>query len=624
MDQVFKSLLATRKLPTPSSIALKIMSLSTSKTTSLNDLADIIEKDPALSGELLKYANSALFAGTDPVISIRKAVVRLGTDIVMGLALGFSLLSKNREGRCEHFDYGDFWSGSLAMAVAAEGLAELRNEFKPDELFVCGLLSRIGRLALASLYPGQYSEILAAKPSESDLLLQEKREFGITHREVSLELFKEWGLPKGYIEILALLQNQADKAPTVPQGLLHLLQLSRLIAMICMLELPLEEKIDAAEKLAEKYALSSEEFNTVFDRIVSRWQEWSILFQLPAQECSSYARIRSMGSTDLGESTEERKDTFCILAIDDDPLTLHSLKSLLAASDTIILTAENGEDGLRLALQHQPNLVITDWYMPDMNGIQLCTLLRRTESTRHLYIIMLTSNESDEALVQAFDAGADDYIVKPFTPKVLEARVRGGRRLIRYQGKMSRDRAMIQDYADKLTAVNKKFYTMAMTDMLTGLPNRRCAMERLQEMVSESQRYGNTVCCIMIDIDHFKQINDTYGHDCGDTVLQEIAVIFKRNSRTSDMISRIGGEEFLVINDRNSLTDSVVFAERLRQEVAKTEIRQAGETVRITISLGVAVMTPDISNGNSLIWMADRALYLAKKKGRNRVEIAAT
>jgi HD-like signal output (HDOD) protein len=124
MNQVFKDLLATRKMPTPSTIALEIMRLSTSENTSLNDIADIVEKDPALSGTLLKYANTVLFAATTPVASIRQAIVRLGTDVVMGLALGFSLLSKHREGRCEHFDYGGFWSGSLAMAMSALCLAE--------------------------------------------------------------------------------------------------------------------------------------------------------------------------------------------------------------------------------------------------------------------------------------------------------------------------------------------------------------------------------------------------------------------------------------------------------------------------------------------------------------------
>ena len=165
---------------------------------------------------------------------------------------------------------------------------------------------------------------------------------------------------------------------------------------------------------------------------------------------------------------------------------------------------------------------------------------------------------------------------------------------------------------------------MAMTDPLTGLPNRRYAMERLQEMMAESTGLESTLSCIMIDIDHFKQINDTYGHDCGDIVLKKISDIFKKKSRTSDMISRIGGEEFLVVSDRNSLHEAMVFAERLRQEIAEHEIVLIGRTIQITVSLGVAIMTPDMSEGNALIMLADRALYSAKENGRNRVEIAQT
>jgi two-component system, cell cycle response regulator len=623
-NQVFKKLLATRRLPTPSTIALEIMRLSASTTASLNDIADIVEKDPALSGKLLEYANASLFTTASPVASIRKAIVRLGTDIVMGLALGFSLLSKNKGGRCEHFDYGAFWSSSLAMAVAARGLAELRPGCDPDELFICGLLSQIGRLAMASLYPPKYSEILAAGLSDTELKLQENKEFGIDHAEVSMELFREWGLPKKYIEAIALLEHRTseDSVGGSELELLSLLRLSKLIARICMMEQPLKEKVAAVEEQAAKIAISPEEFNTLFDRIITCWQEWSYLFQIPARECSSFARIKSMGIGDPGPITTENQTGFCILAVDDDPLTLRILESLLAKSATTVLTAENGDDALRLALHYQPDLVITDWHMPKMSGIELCMTLRKTEFAKHLYIIMLTGNESDDELVQAFQAGADDYVVKPFNPKVLEARIRGGKRLIGYQEKMNQDRTVIQDYADKLSTANKKLHTMAMTDELTGLPNRRCAMERLEEMMAESKRFGNNISCIMIDIDHFKQINDTYGHNCGDVVLQKISIIFKTQSRAYDIISRIGGEEFLVISARNSQQESTIFAERLRQAVAQNEIAINDQTIRITISLGVAAMTPEMSEGNALILMADRALYRAKKNGRNRVEPA--
>jgi two-component system cell cycle response regulator len=622
MHQIFKKMLATRKLPTPSGIALEIMRLSTNENASLHDIADIVDKDPALSGKLLKYANTALFAATTPVVSVRKAIVRLGTDTVMGLALGFSLLSKNRKGRCEKFDYTGFWSQSLATAIAARSLAEILSGFEPDELFICGLLSRIGSLALASVYPQKYSEILERNLSDSELLFQESREFGIDHVDLTTELLEQWGIPEKYSKAWSLLKRQSPEDSEITGGLsdlINLLQLSGIIAKICMTSE--SEDIGAAEEMASQNAISPGNLSALLQRIVSRWQEWSILFEIPVRECAPSTLI---SSAEAGEpAAAEAREPFCILAVDDDPQTLTTLHELLANEATSILAAAGSDEALRLAIQHQPDLIIANWHMPDISGLDLCRMLRKTEFAKHLYIIILTASESDDELVQAFEAGADDYVGKPFVPKVLEARVRGGRRIIGYQEKMHNDRAIIQDYADQLTAVNKRFHTMAMTDSLTGLPNRRHAMERLQDMISESRRTGNVFSCIMIDIDHFKQINDTYGHDRGDMVLKEISAVFRRKSRTYDMISRFGGEEFLVVSELKSLEETLTFAERLRQQVAEYTIDLQGTAIRITISLGIAMMTPDTTESSSLIVAADRALYNAKRNGRNRVEVSS-
>ena len=622
MQQVFKNMLATRNLPTPSRIALEIMRLSSNKNIPLNDIDDIVDKDPALSGKLLQYANTALFASTGPVISIRKAIVRLGINVVMGLALGFSLLSKNRQGRCENFDYDRFWSGSLATAIAARGLAEIRTGFDPDELFVCGLLSQIGRLALASIYPQKYSTILEGKPSDSELLLQESGEFGIDHVELTVALFQEWGIPERYSEAWTLLKQYPpeDFWTTGLPDLINLLRLARMIAQICMTDTPSRKDVSATEALALQNAIAPVDMTALFGRTIACWQEWSILFEIPARECSPESLIAPMETAE--PLPGENREPFCILAIDDDPQTLQTLKNLLANNASSILIAENSDKALRLAIQYQPDLIIANWHMPDISGLEFCRMLRRTEFAKHLYIIILTASESDDELVQAFDAGADDYVGKPFIPKVLEARVRGGRRIIGHQEKMHRDRAIIQHYADQLTAVNKRFHTLAMTDSLTGLPNRRFAMERLQERISESKRSGSTFSCIMIDVDHFKQINDTHGHESGDLVLKEIAAVFKRKSRASDTISRFGGEEFMVISDLSSLDETLLFAERLRQQVADHEIIVQETTIRITISLGVAILPPDVTDGSSLILLADQALYNAKRNGRNRVEAA--
>jgi len=387
------------------------------------------------------------------------------------------------------------------------------------------------------------------------------------------------------------------------------------------MESPLSEQIAEAEELARKNNLTDDEFTSLFDKVISRWQEWSLLFQIPAQDCSSYAKIKSIGEDQ--KPAGENKESFCILIVDDDIMSLHALEVLLANSTDNILCAENGDDALRLAIQFQPDLVITDWQMPGMNGIELCKTLRKTEFAKHLYIIMLTANEDDDELVQAFEAGADDYVVKPFNPKVLKARIRGGKRLVKYQETMNRNQEIIHDYTHKLAAINKKLHTMAMTDALTGLPNRRSAMERLAEMQSECNRFGNPLSCIMIDIDNFKQINDTYGHESGDIVLRKISDFFIMKSRGYDIVCRIGGEEFLIVSNRNTLHEATVFAERLRKEVADYQIEVKGKLLQITISLGVAAVSPERPETESLLQLADDALYHAKRGGRNRVEVSS-
>jgi diguanylate cyclase (GGDEF)-like protein len=391
-----------------------------------------------------------------------------------------------------------------------------------------------------------------------------------------------------------------------------------------MLDLPLTRPFGYTEAMAERHGIPPGTFNDFFDQVVQAWQEWSYLFQVPSPSCPLYDQIKSMEGTSLEDLDRGKTDTMIlILAVDDDPLTLLNLSRILHNEKRQIVTAEDGEKALQIALDTLPQMVITDWRMPRLDGLELCTALRNTDATQHTYIIMLTGNEADDELVQAFDAGADDYVVKPFTPKVLEARIRSGERLIRYQRTINSDHEIIQKYASKLASANRKLQTMAMTDDLTGLPNRRSAMARMKDVVAESDRYGENLSCILIDIDYFKKVNDTYGHDIGDIVLKEVANVFSRNARSYDMISRMGGEEFLIISTRSDRYDTEQLAERLRVAVENHAIPLSnGKTISVTISLGLATWSEQYADGSELIKDADKALYRAKRKGRNRAETA--
>jgi diguanylate cyclase (GGDEF)-like protein len=624
---IIRQLRESKRLPSPSRAALEIIHLCHSDTASLADVTRIIETDPALTGELLRYANSALLGSNPPLLSIHRAAQRLGLNNVVNLALSFSLLSKNRTEACRNFDYPRFWSRSLAQAVAARSIAEIQGKHDPDELFVCGLLAHIGELALASVFPDEYSDLLGLLEMERDragLTARENEVFGYDHNTVTAELLLDWGIPEEYAQAAGLherygMETISDRPVAELTGLLFL---ARRIADICLLELPQTGTLVPVEDLAEKFSITPDKFSPFFDQIVSRWQECSHLFRIPTRQCPLYHQIKDFGSThQTGEIKDLADNELKILVADDDPLTLLNLKRFLAAPHRTIIFANDGEEALQMAIEQQPQMVITDWRMPRLNGLELCKVLRRTSITQHIYIIMLTGCEDDDELVQAFDAGADDYVVKPFTPKVLEARIRSGERLIRYQKTVSRDRELIHRYAASLATANRKLLTMAMTDALTDLPNRRSAMERINDAVAEAGRFNEKLSCIMIDLDHFKEINDHYGHDSGDQVLKEVAAIFAARIRSYDMVSRTGGEEFLVICSRSDQAEARQLAERLRTAVESHDfVLKDGTSITVTISLGVATWSPACINSDGLIKAADQALYKAKLGGRNRVE----
>ncbi len=614
--KLFNTLRANVKMPTPSRVALEIMRLCYSDDSSLQDIAQVVETDPALSAELIKFANSPLITTSAPVASVRRAAVTIGMKGIVNLALGFSLLSQNRNGNCPGFDYPRFWAKSLAQAVAGRALAANEGIFDADEIFTCGLLSHVGELAFATAFSDQYAELLDRELSGSMLLAAEQIAFGLDHHELAAELFADWGIPKKYCLAVRFHEHyrpehfQDDETEKIAE----LLHLALLIANICMLETRQSDIYSRVEVLAEERGIPTDTFSSFFNSIVRSWQEWGNLFNLRSLQCPLYSQLKTGEADNAEEQQSGRKEAeTTVLAVDDDPLTLLNLTRMLDNGQRCLLTADDGEEALQIVLDKQPDMVITDWHMPRLSGLDLCRMLRRTSVTQHLYIIMLTGNEADDELVRAFDAGADDYVVKPFTPKVLEARIRSGERIIKYQRTIGADRELIQKYANKLAIANRRLQTMAMTDSLTELPNRRSAMARMKDVVAEAKRFNERLSCILIDIDKFKAINDSFGHHNGDIVLRDLAGVFRRQARAYDTVSRIGGEEFLIISLRTKQEDVLQLAERLRATVEAHEIRLSGDIrISLTISLGVATWSEDLADESELINAADKALYRAK------------
>ncbi len=291
--EVFAKLNQTQKLPTPSRVALEIMRLCRSETTSLADIAQIIQTDPSLSAELLKYANAAFLSTGIQVASIQKATVKLGMETVVRLALGFSLLSINKKGKCPAFDYDKFWSMALSQAISTKTIAALEKEFDPDELFICALLSHMGELALASLFPQQYAEIIADNPSPLVRETMEKDEFQINSSELTVELFLDWGLPAHYALAAGFHMDltYAELGAGKTRKIAELLNLAYRIAEICQHPHPEASQLLEIEQAAGKFAITSNAFGDIFDKIISQWQEWGEMFKIRTHLCMTYNEI---------------------------------------------------------------------------------------------------------------------------------------------------------------------------------------------------------------------------------------------------------------------------------------------------------------------------------------------
>ncbi len=318
-----------------------------------------------------------------------------------------------------------------------------------------------------------------------------------------------------------------------------------------------------------------------------------------------------------------------ILIVDDSPFQARLMAGMVASDHTTVLTASSGREALQIIGSEEPRIVITDWRMPEMDGLELCRTLREHEGVRFIYVILVTCNEDDETVVEAFEAGADDFMRKPLNKAELNARLHAADRIVRLESDLAKGaREVHRVNAEmalthrRLNKANDQLKRMATTDELTGLLNRREAMARMQEFWDAQERYDQVFSCIMLDIDHFKTFNDTHGHAAGDAVLKQTARLLRESTRKTDRVCRVGGEEFLILCPNVGIEGGGVCAEHVREGVEGHAFTFEDKTMEVTVSLGVAHRTDGIATTDELLKAADDALYASKHAGRNRVTVA--
>lgn len=619
-------------LPSPKGAALAVMRLTRRDDVSIAELARVVQTDPALVGRLIKAANSSQTGAHRPVAAVQDALVMLGIATVRSLALSFSLLSNHSGGQCPNFDYRRFWSHSLACAVAAQAIATQVRAAPAEEAFSVGLLSRVGELSLATVFPQEYGHLLGELGSGgvARQAVLEQDAFAMTHVELTAAMLHDWGLPEMFVGPVSA--HEAPEGTDFPPDsrqyrLTWTLALARQIADICLAPDPERRRmVPQLLLIGSRIPLDGETLTALCNRVTASWQEWAQLLHLDAHEVPPFEELASNPAPPPGMSAAGMPDAASasgplrVLIVDDDRSMRALLAAMLADAGYEVFEAGNGQEGLDTALQVMPQILITDWMMPEMDGVELTRLLRQTKLGRGVYILILTALDAEDKLVEAFDAGVDDFMNKPLKPRVLGARLRAGQRVVMLQQEIERDHEEIRRFAAELAVSNRRLHEAALTDVLTGLPNRRFAVERFQQEWQSSTRSKRPLSCMVIDVDNFKSINDTHGHGIGDRMLKQVAQAIKSGLRAEDVVCRTGGDEFTVICPETDFPAALLCAERVRKAVAAMCVTGGTQDcIGATVSIGLAVRDTGVPDVDALIHRADEGVYLAKQRGRNCV-----
>jgi diguanylate cyclase (GGDEF)-like protein len=488
------------RLPSPPSIAIRILEAAKKDNASYDELSKIIMSDPALAVKTLKAANSSFYGLSQRVDSLKKALSVLGLDAMKNIALSFVIANEMRGHTEGSFDFDFFWKRSVTAAVAAD-LAASSIENKNDDAFVTGLLQDIGIAIMYFCRKDDYLKVLDKKRlSESAVEVVEKEFFGFDHQELGFEVLKEWGLPENIYMPIRYHHNITD-CPGKYERSTDVVHISDKISSVYHGSHS-SDKITAINNvLGEKYKKSQGDIQTLIDLAAKNSIEMLSLFEIDPADMKPYSQILQEANEELGK--------------------------------------------LNLSFQQF---------------------------------------------------------------------------LIKY--KEERDRA--EALARSLKIANEKLSSLALLDGLTGLYNHMHFQEQLDREFERALRYKRPFSLLMLDLDHFKKINDSYGHRIGDLVLKKIAALIEENVRKNDIAARYGGEEFAIIAPETDLKGAAVLAERIRASLEKTEIPADSFTIKATISIGVATYVPGkkTATKSDLFDAADSALYESKRNGRNKLSMA--
>jgi len=623
----YVALKASGQLPSPKGLAFAIVRMLQRDDCRIDDIVKLIQSDPAIAGELLKFSNAATFGHSRPIISLSKAITTLGTFRVRVLILAFSVLHNHRDGNCPQFNYEQFWARSLATAISAQALAASAR-INAEENFTAGLLCGVGELALASVFPDRYGEIISMPGLDFHKRLEmEQDAFGNNHRELNATMLLEWGLPE--VVVTAIYHAEApDEAGFQDGSRTHGLALSLHVAL-AMAKICVADDGARWAMLPNLYAkaarlgITTGEMNSIADAITASWLEWGEKLKIQTREISSFADLLASSQPRdqayASASCSGQNDRNILLICAESAETSAMIRHLQQQGYGVKYTSSSAR-GFEWVMRDKPDLLIVEMSSPEIDGASFCNSLRSQSHGQSPHIIFVADKNYGGLLAQALGNGADDILLRPVTDFALEEKLHGAFKIIQLQNELIKERNELVSSAGEWAGANRRLTHVAMTDPLTQLSNRRHGMDTFSAEWAFARANNLPLACMMIDIDYFKSINDMHGHKAGDAVLIILAILLQTGARTEDLVFRFGGEEFCVICPGVSLETANEIAERIRRNVESQPFQLGKMDIELTVSIGVAMMLPKHTNEEDLIHDADAALYCAKNGGRNRVE----
>lgn len=630
--------------PLPKGAALALIRLTQREFVSLAVVAHAIKADPSFAVRVIRVANGVAGADQGPLVSLRDAVDVLGVPPVRSLAMGFSLLENYCAAGCPGFNGARFWAQSLARAVALQLIAATRADCPRPDAFSVGLLARVGELVLATLFPQPCGELLQRRAGrrETNPALAEQELMGTGAAALSASILLDYSLPEVYAEAVGTLGGVHAMAMPAEAGqpMVHkALLLADHIGDICVAaECEWRAMMPVLFDLGAGLSLAGPELIALCDRTAHEWREWGVSLGLetgpmPRFEQAELTPITMEPSVAIPAEvfvptapavpqsavapalTSATTDAVAleILLVGDDACVRRPLSAQLKAAGHRVTEAGNGRQGLAMAIESHPQILLADAHAAELDGMELIRTLRLFKAGRGIYALLLGDPADEAFLVRAFEAGADGFLPLPPSPPVLSAYLLAGQRIAGLQQDLRHDQEELRRVSAELSVSNQKLREAGMTDMLTGCPNRRYAMDRIHQEWAMALRTERPLACMVIDLDNLKQINEGHGHEAGDRALKLVASAFKGEMRAQEVLARSGGDEFIVICPDTALDAAMACAERMRAAAAAQPIVGGAHPVHVSVSIGVAVRDANTPDPEVLIRMADQSAYLAKR-----------